>query len=55
MKKKKSSLQLHKKQVSILNKTVVTGGIPGFTNQCPAETINVTRCYGNNQCQKWPR
>ncbi len=54
MKKKKSSLRLNKKQVSILNKAAVKGGFPVFTNRCPVETINITFCYGNNQCQKWP-
>ncbi|WP_298512444.1 hypothetical protein [uncultured Kordia sp.] len=54
MKKKRNQLRLNKKQVSILNQFVVTGGRPMFSRQCPVETINITRCYGANQCQKWP-
>ncbi|MCH2194508.1 hypothetical protein [Kordia sp.] len=54
MKKKTNQLRLNKKQVSILNQSAVKGGRPMFTIQCPIETINITRCYGANHCQKWP-
>lgn len=54
MKKKNNQLQLNKKQVSILNQTMISGGRPQFSRQCPVETINITRCYGANVCQKWP-
>ncbi|MGH1386259.1 hypothetical protein [Kordia sp.] len=54
MKKKRNQLRLNKKQVSTLNQSVVTGGRRGPSNQCPIETIQITRCYGANQCQKWP-
>ncbi|EDP95555.1 hypothetical protein U8527_05890 [Kordia algicida OT-1] len=56
MKKKNNQLRLNKKQISILNQSAITGGRPsGFSRQCPVETVNITRCYGANQCQKWPR
>lgn len=54
MKKKNNQLRLNKKQVSILNQSAIVGGRPGFSRQCPVETVNITRCYGANQCQKWP-
>ncbi|MFK7749477.1 MAG: hypothetical protein AB8B65_13865 [Kordia sp.] len=54
MKKKRNQLCLNKKQVSKLNQSVINGGRPGPSRQCPVETINITRCYGANQCQKWP-
>lgn len=54
MKKKNNQLRLNKKQVSILNASTVKGGAPMWTNRCPVETVNITRCYGANQCQKWP-
>lgn len=54
MKKKRNQLRLNKKQVSKLNQSVITGGRPVRTSQCPIETIQITRCYGANQCQKWP-
>lgn len=56
MKKKKNQLHLNRKQISVLNQSTITGGLPPtFSNQCPIQTINITRCYGANQCQKWPR
>ncbi|QHI38555.1 hypothetical protein IMCC3317_39480 [Kordia antarctica] len=53
MKKKTNYLQLNKKQISILNQSSVTGG-RGHSSQCPVVTVQITRCYGANQCQKWP-
>lgn len=53
MKKKNNQLQLNKKQISVLNQSVIIGG-RRLSIQCPVETINITRCYGANQCQKWP-
>jgi len=54
MKKKINRLELNKKQVSDLN-TFVIGGAPSrWTNNCPIETVQITMCYGANQCQKWP-
>lgn len=55
MKKKVNQLRLNKKQVSVLNATAVKGGFPPrWTNACPEETVQITMCYGANQCQKWP-
>lgn len=54
MKKKATHLQLNKKQISQLDQNALSGGRPQFTNQCPVQTINITRCYGANVCQKWP-
>ncbi|WP_420572230.1 hypothetical protein [Kordia sp.] len=55
MKKKRNFLRLNKKQISILNQSAIVGGSPRFSRQCPVQTVNITRCYGANQCQKWPR
>jgi len=54
MKKKRNQLRLNKKQISILNQSTVQGGRPNFSSQCPVQTVQITRCYGANQCQKWP-
>ena len=54
MKKKVNSLQLNKKQISVLNTSTVKGGMPNWTNACPEETVQITMCYGAPRCQKWP-
>lgn len=54
MKKKTNHLQLNKKQISILNASIVKGGLPMWTNRCPIETVQITMCYGSPRCQKWP-
>ena len=54
MKKKLNHLNLNKKQISVLNQTVISGGRPQFSNQCPVVTVRITQCYGANVCQKWP-